>query len=71
MWCLRWIILDLSKSKELMLYPEEEIPSFVNERYVLESNKCYVGQERCYFQSTKHLIFCDNSRLLLGEYVKN
>jgi|LSQX01.2.fsa_nt_gb hypothetical protein len=62
--------LDLSKSKELMLYPEEEIPSFVNERYVLESNKCYVAKNDVIFSQQSHLIFCDNSRLLLGEYVK-
>jgi len=62
--------LDLSSNTDLTLYPEQILPGYIDGPFTLESNKCYVADSDVVISPNAHLIFKDNSRLLLSPYVK-
>ncbi len=61
---------NLSVENEIILYPEEEVSGYINEEYEFEPGKCYVIRNDVIFGEQSHLIFRDNSRILLGRNVK-
>lgn len=62
--------IDLSHSQKLVLFPEIELPIFINQSYILESGKCYVVKNNVSIGELGEIVFEGNTRLFLDDNIK-
>lgn len=62
--------LNLSSKYDIQLFPEQQIPVFIDGDYTFETGKCYIANSNVSFGPNAQIEFQGNTRLLLGPNVK-